>query len=85
MRVYYVEFEGVNRERYGARYMRYVAPDLNGPQVLHRPLYAAARAWRATEEHGLLKIKDRYTDEHGIQELTPEIMLMMLSAKDLVL
>jgi hypothetical protein len=84
MIVFYLEFEGAQQQEYGARYMRVVVDD-SVQMPATRPLYTAVRVWRMHEEHGLIKIKDRYLGNHGPQELTPEITLMMLSAKELVL
>jgi len=84
MIVFYLEFEGAQQQEYGARYMRVVVDD-SVQMPATRPLYAAVRAWRMHEEHGLIKIKDRYTGLPGFEEPTPETTLMMLSAKELVL
>jgi hypothetical protein len=84
MRVFYLEFEGAQQQEYGARYMRVVVED-SVQMPATRPLYAAVRVWRMTEEHGLIKIKDRYTGLPGFEEHTPEITLMLLTAKELVL
>jgi hypothetical protein len=84
MRVFYLEFEGAQQQEYGARYMRIVVAD-SVQMPATRYMYAAVRAWRMHEEHGLIKIKDRYTGLPGFEEHTPEFTLMILSAKDLVL
>jgi hypothetical protein len=82
MRVFYLEFEGAQQERFGARFGRFVEPVSNTDDISLRPLYAAVRAWLMHEEHGLIKIKDRYTGLPGFEEHTPEITLMLLTAKD---